>query len=58
MARTAFASVRAMSDSRSGTTPESTHATAHPRFAEALTAPGPAVEVRGFPGADVRERTA
>ncbi|MFE1768389.1 hypothetical protein ACFW81_29770 [Streptomyces angustmyceticus] len=47
-----------MSDSRSGTTPESPHATAHPRFAEALTAPGPAVEVRGFPGADVRERTA
>ncbi|MEU5020698.1 YbaK/EbsC family protein [Streptomyces angustmyceticus] len=40
-----------MSDSRSGTTPESTHATAHPRFAEALTALGLAVEVRGFPEA-------
>ncbi|MEW1753268.1 YbaK/EbsC family protein [Streptomyces angustmyceticus] len=40
-----------MSDSRSGTTPETPHATAHPRFAEALTALGLAVEVRGFPEA-------
>lgn len=49
MARTAFASVRAMSDSRSGTTPETTHSTAHPRFAEALTELGLTVEVRSFP---------
>lgn len=51
MARTAFASVRAMSDSRSGTTPENPHATAHPRFAEALTELGLTVEVRSFPDA-------
>ncbi|PBC82906.1 Cys-tRNA(Pro) deacylase, prolyl-tRNA editing enzyme YbaK/EbsC [Streptomyces sp. 2224.1] len=51
MARTAFASVRAMSDSRSGTTPKTPHATAHPRFAEALTELGLTVEVRGFPEA-------
>ncbi|MFG2830931.1 YbaK/EbsC family protein [Streptomyces sp. NPDC048434] len=40
-----------MSDSRSGTTPETTHATAHPRFAEALAELGLTVEVRGFPEA-------
>ncbi|MGW7486010.1 YbaK/EbsC family protein [Streptomyces sp. NPDC054786] len=40
-----------MSDSRSGTTPETTHATAHPRFAEALAELGLTVDVRGFPEA-------
>ncbi|SHL05628.1 Cys-tRNA(Pro) deacylase, prolyl-tRNA editing enzyme YbaK/EbsC [Streptomyces yunnanensis] len=48
MARTAFASVRAMSDSGTETAPA---AQPHPRFAEALTALGLNVEVRRFPEA-------
>lgn len=51
MARTAFASVRAMSDSRSDTAQETTPSPAHPRFAEALTELGLTVEVRSFPEA-------
>lgn len=51
MARTAFASVRAMNDSASDTTPETTGSPAHPRFAEALAELGLTVEVRRFPEA-------
>ncbi|GLW17686.1 aminoacyl-tRNA deacylase [Streptomyces sp. NBRC 13847] len=51
MARTAFASVRAMNDSASDTTPETTPSPAHPRFAEALAELGLTVEVRAFPEA-------
>lgn len=51
MARTALASVRAMNDSASDTTPETTTSPAHPRFAEALAELGLTVEVRRFPEA-------
>jgi len=52
MARTAFVSVRAMSDSASRTPLETaTPSPAHPRFAEALAALGLTVEVRRFPEA-------
>ena len=52
MARTAFASVRAMSDSASGTPLETAPTSpAHPRFAEALAELGLTVEVRRFPEA-------
>lgn len=51
MARTAFASVRAMNDSASDTTPETTGSPAHPRFAKALAELGLTVEVRRFPEA-------
>lgn len=52
MARTAFVSVRAMSDSASSTPLETaTTSPAHPRFAEALAELGLTVEVRRFPEA-------
>jgi prolyl-tRNA editing enzyme YbaK/EbsC (Cys-tRNA(Pro) deacylase) len=52
MARTAFASVRAMSDSASGASaPPATASDAHPRFAEALAALGLSVGIRRFPDA-------
>ncbi|MBM4795448.1 YbaK/EbsC family protein [Streptomyces sioyaensis] len=52
MARTAFASVRAMSDSTSDTPRETaTPSPAHPRFAAALAELGLTVEVRRFPEA-------
>lgn len=42
MARTAFASVRAMSDSASDAAiPQTISSPARPRFAETLTEPGP-----------------
>ncbi len=52
MARTTFASVRAMSDSASdAATPQPPASAAHPRFAEALADLGLTVEVRRFPEA-------
>ncbi len=54
MARTAFASVRAMSDSASGTRPETTGPPAHPRCAAALPA-GVHTTPGGIP--DAREHT-
>ncbi|GAA2686768.1 YbaK/EbsC family protein [Streptomyces lunalinharesii] len=51
MARTAFASVRAMSDSATDNPPTAPTAQAHPRFAEALAALDLSVAVRAFPEA-------
>lgn len=57
MARTAFASVRAMSDSATDSPPTAATSQPHPRFAEALTALGLTVEVRRADAAVVREAT-
>ncbi len=51
MARTAFASVRAMSDSATDNSRTATACRPHPRFAEALAGLGLSVEVRRFPEA-------